>query len=77
MLIDNTLANKALALLAARAVRSHPPRSQERRTAAGVYAALVTTTTAGQARRALPGIAGKGQAREALALLARIEQEAR
>jgi hypothetical protein len=47
------MTNDLLAERALQIVESHPPRTPERRTAAAVHVALITTRTAGAAHRAL------------------------
>ena len=49
--------NELLAERAARLAREYAPRTHERRAAAALYAALVTTRTPAAARRALAGFA--------------------
>ncbi len=51
--VDAAAATGDLADRAARIVRQHPYRTPERRAAAMAWAAIVTTRTAGAARRAL------------------------
>ena len=69
MLIDTALANKDLADLVAAIVRSHPRRTPERRAAASLYSALITTKTPAAARRALATFADTDTMETATALL--------
>ena len=68
-------ANKVLAERVVPIARTHPRRTPERRAAASLYAALVTTKTPEQARRALATFADKATVTAASALLDRLGSE--
>lgn len=61
-----------LAELARLEAERHPPRTRERRAAAALWAALVTTSTASAARSALAGFATAEACADALDLLGRL-----
>lgn len=61
--------NELLAERARQLAREYPPRTHERRAAAALYAALITTRTPASARRALAGFASPVARSVATALL--------
>jgi len=74
-----TMTNADLADRAARLARQHPPRTPERRAAAALHTALITTKTTDAARRALDAFTTPETRRGALDLLdqlAELQQEA-
>jgi hypothetical protein len=75
LIVDTGGGNRDLAERAARAAGQHPHRTPERRAAAMVYAAAMTTRTADAARRALATFGDPSARAAAAALLGRLEQE--
>ena len=69
------MTNAALADRAARLGRQHPPRTPQRRAAAALRSALVTTGTPDAARRALTTFCNPATAAAARELLDELEQE--
>jgi hypothetical protein len=75
LIVDTGGGNRDLAERAARIARQYPHRTQERRAAAMVYAAAMTTRTTDGARRALATFGDPSARAAADALLAELERE--
>jgi hypothetical protein len=69
------MTNASLADRARQVARQFAPRTPERRAAAALHAALITTKTAGAARRALDTFGDPATRAAAAELLEQLEQE--